>query len=111
MSQDYVVVLTTMPAAGDAARTLARTVVAERLAACANLLPPMLSIYRWEGQVQEDEERQVVMKTSRNRVPALLERIRALHPYDVPELLVLPVVDGSDAYLDWIRAATSPEPA
>ena len=111
MSDEYVVVLTTMPAAGEAAKTLARTLVTERLAACANLLTPMLSIYRWEGQVQEDEERQIMVKTTRARVPALLERIRALHPYDVPELLVLSVADGSEAYLDWVRSATSPEPA
>jgi periplasmic divalent cation tolerance protein len=110
MSDEFVVVLTTMPAAGEAAKTLARTLVTERLAACANLLPPMLSIYRWEGEVQEDEERQVVIKTTRARVPALLGRLRALHPYDVPEFIVLPVVDGSEPYLDWIRGATSPEP-
>jgi periplasmic divalent cation tolerance protein len=111
MSDEYVVVLTTMPAAEEAARTLALTLVTERLAACANLLPPMLSIYRWDGKVQEDEERQIVIKTTRARVPALLERIRALHPYDVPEFIVLPVVDGSEAYLGWVRTASSPEPA
>ena len=111
MPDEFVVVFTTMPAAGEAARTLARTLVTERLAACANLLPPMLSIYRWDGDVQEDDERQIVMKTTRARVPALLERIRALHPYDVPEFLVLPVVDGSEAYLDWVRDATTPAPA
>ena len=111
MSDQYVVVLTTMPAAGDAAKTFARTLVTERLVACANLLPPMTSIYRWEGEVQEDEERQIVMKTVRGRVPALLERIRQLHPYDVPEFLVLPVAEGSEAYLQWIVGATSPGPA
>lgn len=111
MADEFVIVLTTMPAAGDAAKELARTLVAERLAACANLLPPMLSIYRWEGSVQEDEERQIVLKTARSRVPALMERIRQLHPYDVPELIVLPIVEGSDAYLGWIRDSTNPAPA
>ncbi len=111
MSDQYVVVLTTMPATGEAATALARALVAERLVACANLLPAMTSIYRWEGAVQEDQERQIVMKTVRARVPALLERIRQLHPYDVPEFLVLPVEQGSEAYLHWIAGATSPEPA
>ena len=111
MSDPFVLVLTTMPAAGDAATVLARTLVEERLVACANLLPPMLSIYRWEGDVRQDEERQVVMKTTSARVPALLERIRQLHPYEVPEFIVLPVSDGSEAYLAWIRGATSPGPA
>lgn len=111
MSDQYVLVLTTMPAAGDAATVFARTLVEERLVACANLLPPMRSIYRWEGDVQDDEERQVVLKTTSARVPALLDRIRQLHPYDVPEFIVLPVADGSEAYLEWIRGATSPGPA
>lgn len=111
MSDQYVLVLTTMPAAGDAATILARTLVEERLVACVNLLPPMLSVYRWEGEVQEDEERQVVMKTAGGRVPRLLERIRQLHPYDLPEFIVLPVADGSQAYLEWIRDATNPGPA
>ena len=111
MTDQFVLVLTTMPAAGDAAGELARTLVAEHLAACVNLLPPMTSIYRWEGEVQHGEERQLLMKTARARVPALLERLRQLHPYDVPEFLVLPVTDGSDAYLEWIRTSTTPGPA
>lgn len=110
MTDQFVLVLTTMPAAGDAASDLARTLVAERLAACVNLLPPMTSIYRWEGEVQQGEERQLLMKTARTRVPALFTRLRQLHPYDVPEFLVLPVADGSDHYLEWIRTSTSPAP-
>ncbi len=106
MTADYVVVWTTLPADADAA-AFARTLVTERLAACVNLLPAMDSIYRWEGKVAEDRERQVLMKTSRDRVPALRDRILALHPYDVPEFIVLPIVDGSDAYLRWIGAATA----
>jgi periplasmic divalent cation tolerance protein len=111
MSDQFVIVLTTMPAAGDAAIELARTLVGERLVACVNLLPAMTSVYRWEGKVDEETEQQVVMKTGRARVPALWARLRQLHPYDVPEFIVLPVADGSNAYLEWIRASTSPEPA
>lgn len=101
MPDEYVIVLTTM--AGDVdVDALARTIVVEQLAACVNVLPPMRSIYRWEGQVEEAIERQVVIKTSRASVSALRHRLHELHPYDVPEFLVLPVVDGTEAYLKWI---------
>jgi periplasmic divalent cation tolerance protein len=102
----HVLVLTTLPADADAA-AFARTLVAERLAACVNLLAPMESIYEWEGAMQRDTERQLIMKTVRARVDALWQRVRDLHPYDVPEFVVLPIVDGSDAYLRWLGEATS----
>lgn len=98
---DAVIVLTTV-AAGTDATTLARALVTERLAACVNVLPAMASIYRWEGRVNEEQEHQIVIKTTKDRVPALRARLHALHPYAVPEWLVLGVSDGSDAYLDWI---------
>jgi periplasmic divalent cation tolerance protein len=66
----------------------------------------MVSIYRWEGDVTEDRERQVVIKTSRARVAQIRERLRDLHPYDVPEFVVLAIVDGSEAYLRWIGDVT-----
>ena len=102
----HVLVLTTLPADADAA-AFARTLVAERLAACVNLLAPMESIYEGEGAMQRDTERQLIMKTVRARVDALWQRVRELHPYDVPEFVVLPIVDGSDAYLRWLGEATS----
>lgn len=103
---EYVIVLTTVPADADG-RALGRTLVEERLAACVNLLPPMESVFRWEGQVEEEREQQLVMKTSQARVAALWERLRELHPYEVPEFLVVPVLDGSDAYLRWVGDSTS----
>ena len=102
---DFVIVLTTLPADGDAA-AFASTLVEERLAACVNIGGEMQSVYRWEGQIEEDQERQVTIKTSRASVARLWERVRELHPYEVPEFLVLPVVDGSDMYLNWIRNST-----
>ena len=106
MNPEYVMVLTTLPADADGA-TFARRLVEERLAACVNLLAPMESIYRWEGNVELETERQVVIKTSRERVAALWDRVRELHPYDVPEFLVLPIVDGNDAYLRWVAESTA----
>ena len=67
----------------------------------------MESVYRWAGQVETEPERQVVLKTSRARVNTLWERVRELHPYDVPEFIVLPIVDGNDAYLRWIAESTT----
>jgi periplasmic divalent cation tolerance protein len=103
---DYVIVLTTVPADADG-RALARTLVGERLAACVNLLAPMDSVFRWEGQVEEEREQQLVMKTSHTRVAALWDRLRELHPYEVPEFLVVPILDGSDAYLRWVGESTA----
>jgi periplasmic divalent cation tolerance protein len=101
-----VIVLTTLPADFES-RDFGRTLVEERLAACVNLLPAMDSVYRWEGQIEHDTERQVIIKTSRERVVALWERIRELHPYETPEFVVLTIQDGSDAYLRWIGESTT----
>ncbi|OFW04662.1 MAG: cation tolerance protein CutA [Acidobacteria bacterium RIFCSPLOWO2_02_FULL_67_36] len=106
MNHEYAIVLTTLPADADA-QSFARTLVDERLAACVNLLPAMESVYRWGGKIEQETERQIVIKTSRDRVVALWERVRDLHPYDVPEFIVLAIVDGNDAYLRWIAEATT----
>lgn len=102
MSASCVIVLTTFPADGDA-EALARTIVDERLAACVNLLPPMQSVYRWEGKVEQAAERQLVIKTMADRVEQLKARLTELHPYDVPEFLVIKVSDGSESYLRWVE--------
>jgi periplasmic divalent cation tolerance protein len=106
MTGDYLVLLTTMPD-GESAARLARTLVDERLAACVNLLPPMRSIYRWQGAVQEDTEQQVVIKTTRARMGALRDRLHTLHPYQVPEFIVISVADATEAYGGWLSESTS----
>ena len=100
-----VILLTTIGATADV-EPLARALVEERLAACVNVLPPMQSFYRWEGAVQRDDERQIIIKTSSARLEALQSRLRTLHPYELPEMLVLSA-RGSDDYLAWIRESTS----
>jgi len=80
--------------------------VQERLAACANLVPAIHSIYWWEGRVQEDGEALLLVKTTRDRFEALRDRVLALHPYQVPEVLALPVAAGSASYLEWILRET-----
>jgi periplasmic divalent cation tolerance protein len=94
------IVLTTLGADADAA-ALARTLVEERLAACVNVLPAMTSVYRWKDAVEQDREQQLVIKTAPANLAALEARVRELHPYELPEFLVLPA-SGSKAYLDWI---------
>jgi periplasmic divalent cation tolerance protein len=107
MDPEYVLVLTTLPADADG-EAFGRALVEERLAACVNVLSLMDSVYRWEGRVERETERQVVMKTTRDRVDALWDRVRELHPYEVPEFIVIPIADGSDAYLRWIGEGTRP---
>ena len=105
--RELVVVLTTLGADADAGG-LARTLVAERLAACVGVVPGMTSFYRWEGAVQTEAEQQLVVKTSRGRLAALEVRLRELHPYDVPEFIVLSA-SASRAYARWIAVETGVE--
>ena len=102
---DIVVVLVTVPSAEKAA-DIARALVEERLAACGNVVPSVRSIFRWEGKVQDEAEALLVLKTARARFPALRDRVLALHPYQVPEVLALPVEAGSESYLAWVGAET-----
>lgn len=104
---DFVLVLTTVPTDLEGALAFARTLVAERLAACVNVLAEMRSVYRWEGQVEDEPERQILVKTTRERLEALWARVQQLHSYEVPEFLVVPIVDGSAAYLRWVKESTS----
>jgi periplasmic divalent cation tolerance protein len=106
---DVVVILTTVPAGGKGEQ-IAQALVEERLAACVNVLAPMTSIYRWRGAVERDTEQQLIIKTSSGRVAAVQARLAALHPYDLPEFVVLSVADGSAAYLEWIGQETSDDP-
>jgi periplasmic divalent cation tolerance protein len=101
---DLVVLLTTLPD-DHRAEELARTLVEERLAACVNVSGPMVSTYHWKDQVETATERQVVIKTTRARLPELELRLHALHPYELPEWLILDVA-ASDAYAGWLNAAT-----
>jgi len=98
-------VLTTLPTDADAV-AFATTLVDERLAACVNLLPEMESVFRWEGRVDRQRERQVVIKTTKDQLEALTLRIRTLHPYDVPEVIALPIEGGAEDYLRWLADST-----
>ncbi len=99
---DVVTVLMTAPGVAEA-EAVVRRLVEERLIACGNILPGAVSIYQWEGELHRDEESVVILKTVRGLLQRMLKRAEQLHPYDVPELLVLDVVDGAGAYLAWVR--------
>jgi len=104
---DAVVVLVTTPTS-EAATEIARVLVEEGLAACGNVVPGIRSVYRWGGETHDDAEALLVIKTVRRLVTSVKERLPLLHPYQVPELLVLPVEDGLGAYLEWIANSVRP---
>jgi periplasmic divalent cation tolerance protein len=98
-------VLTNLPDRA-AAERLADTVVQKNLAACVNILAPCRSIYRWKGAVQHDEEHPLLIKTTAERYPALEQALRAGHPYELPEIIAVPIQQGLPAYLEWVAAET-----
>lgn len=100
-----VIVFTTWPAASDPG-PMAATLVTERLAACVSMMPAMESVYAWKGELQRNAERQLLIKTTGGRLEELKTRLGELHPYELPEWLVVAVDEGSDAYLGWLRSAT-----
>ena len=98
---DYCIVLVTVGSEPEA-KMIAHTLIEERLAACVNVISGLTSIYRWEGHICEDKELLLIIKTQGQKVAALRERIVHLHSYAVPEVIALPITDGSARYLEWL---------
>jgi periplasmic divalent cation tolerance protein len=103
-----VIAFCTCPDAATASR-IADALVGERLAACVSRLPGVQSVYRWRGAVERADEVQLLIKTEAARMPALAERIVALHPYELPEVVAVEVAAGLPAYLEWISAQVAPD--
>ena len=99
-------VLTNLPDL-PAAQKLADALIEQRVAACVNILAPCRSVYRWQGKVQHDEEQPMLIKTTEECYAALEAAIRAGHPYELPEIVALPIERGLPAYLDWVAAETA----
>ncbi len=99
------IVITSLPDR-ESAEKLASLLVDRRLAACVNLLPPCDSVYRWRGEIQRDEEHPLLIKTTEDRYAALEVLIRANHPYELPEIIAVPIVQGLPAYLQWVESET-----
>lgn len=87
--------------------TIGHSLIQERLAACVNVVPNLTSIYRWEGMIHREAEALLIIKTRRIRLPALIRRVRVLHPYTIPEIVALPLVGGSAPYLSWLLDSTT----
>ena len=102
---DALLVFTTLPSA-DKAAELAKLLVNERLVACANLLPAVRSIYRWQGELHDENEVLVLLKTRAEHLERLKLRILEVHPYEVPEVLAVPIESGYQPYLDWLGGET-----
>ena len=101
-AKEFQIVLTTCPDAGVAER-IARVLVEEGLAACVNILAPMRSIYKWRGQIEDASEHLLVIKSARERFPEIRDRLRCLHPYELPEIIAVPIADGLPEYLAWLN--------
>ena len=104
---DTLIVLTNLPDRAGAEK-LAAALVEQRLAACVNILAPCRSLYRWQGTVQREEEHPVLIKTTRERYAALEAAIRAAHPYELPEIVAVPIERGLAGYLQWVIDETAP---
>jgi periplasmic divalent cation tolerance protein len=103
MTEHVIVALSTCPDEASA-RRLSQTLVSERLATCVNRVPGVTSTYFWDGRLQEDAEILLIIKTTAARQAELEARLKALHPYELPELVVLPVAGGNEQYLQWVRS-------
>jgi periplasmic divalent cation tolerance protein len=102
MSADLQIVLCTTPDR-ETAEMIASTLVAEQLAACVNILPGVTSFYRWEGAVEQNEELLLIIKTSQSVWPMLVAQIQALHPYELPEIVAVPITTGEAEYIQWLE--------
>jgi periplasmic divalent cation tolerance protein len=107
MTEASIVVVLVTASGLEEARRIGQTLVEERLAACANVVGPITSIFRWDGRVQEEAEHLLLVKARRADVERLAARVRALHSYEVPEVVALDVVGGAAPYLAWVREATA----
>jgi len=92
----------------ETARRIARQLVTENLAACANIIPAVESVYRWQGKIENTPETLVLFKTTADRYDAFQEKLKSLHPYEVPEIICLRIVDGLPEYLRWVSAGCAP---
>ena len=110
LPEDFIAVLVTVPNE-EVATTLARALVGEKLVACVNILPSVRSIYAWQGEMCDESELLCVLKTRRALFPAVEDRVLDLHPYQVPEIIALPLVLGHSPYLGWLFDETHPPTA
>ncbi len=105
---EFIIVYVTAPTEEEA-RKIARALIDNKLAACVNIVREMRSIYRWQGKIEDEAEVLMIVKTRRGHFRRLKETVKQLHSYSVPEIIAIPVVEGSEDYLEWLREETRPE--
>jgi periplasmic divalent cation tolerance protein len=99
---EFIVIYVTV-GSSEEGKKLGRALVEERLAACVNRISPVHSIYRWQGQVEESNEELLIIKTKRNLLAKVKQRVQELHSYSVPEIIALPILEGNESYLEWLE--------
>ncbi len=102
---DFIVVLITAQKEEDAA-AIAKDLAGQKLAACVNIVRDVRSIYRWKGRTEDEREVLMVVKTRRELFPAVVKKVKELHPYTVPEIIALPIIEGTEDYLGWLKEET-----
>lgn len=105
MADEIVVLVTTSSEAE--AQEIGEKLVESKLAACANIVASVQSIFRWQGEIADENETLMIIKSTKARLQAIIEKVKELHSYDVPEIIALPIVAGSEAYLNWIHEETT----
>ncbi len=102
---DYIVIFITTSSL-DEAEKMGRALVEEKLVACSNIISPIRSIYRWQGKICDDKEALIILKTKKKLFKQIEKRVKALHSYDVPEVISIPIIEGSNKYLSWLKNET-----
>lgn len=102
---NYIVIYITTSSVNEA-KKIGRALVEEKLAACSNIISPIRSIYRWQGKICDDKEALMILKTKKKLFKQIVATVEELHSYDVPEIIALPIIEGSDKYLSWLKEET-----
>ena len=102
---NYIVIFITTSSINEA-KKIGRSLVEEKLAACSNIISPIRSIYSWRGEICDDKETLIILKTKKNLFKQIENRVKELHSYEVPEIIAIPIIEGSDKYLSWVRDET-----
>jgi len=104
MREHYIIAITTTPSKNEAEK-IAKTLLEERLIACANIIGPVQSLFWWQGKIDEAQEHLILMKTRKDLFSKLSEKVKALHSYQVPEIIAMPIVEGFKPYLEWLESS------
>ena len=102
---DYIVIYITTGSVNEA-KKIGRVLIEEKLAACSNIISPIRSIYRWQGKICDDKEALMVLKTRKKHFEQIVKRVETLHSYDVPEIIAIPIIEGSSKYMSWLNEET-----